>query len=284
MSLPASSVAAAGRSRRRCRYGCCEAGRLTCGSGVCTFGSVRMARVTAAVVAAVAVAAAAVSAEDIGKLVLDEQQRNYTGTPFDPLRWESFVLCMDEASESAGFSVRNVTEAGWRGFLEYARSNGTADDPWNPPGYAPLPNGSRTGGWYEYNPQPMAANDEHIANATRIIITEPCNYNSNVAYYTSMTTMCAHHLHAEWAMPQQTVDLLIASFSTLASGSSFLHSSGTGLGGTMDTTPIGHISLAAYQAAVSSLPQNDFIANARPNATEPGAESAFPFFEPLFKV
>ena len=76
-----------------------------------------MARVTAAVVAAVAVAAAAVSAEDIGKLVLDEQQRNYTGTPFDPLRWESFVLCMDEASESAGFSVRNVTEAGWRGSL-----------------------------------------------------------------------------------------------------------------------------------------------------------------------
>ena len=50
-----------------------------------------MARVTAAVVAAVAVAAAAVSAEDIGKLVLDEQQRNYTGTPFDPLRWESFA-------------------------------------------------------------------------------------------------------------------------------------------------------------------------------------------------
>lgn len=207
---------------------------------------------------------------DIAKLVLDEQQRNYTGTPFSAERWEGFLECMDAATESAGFSVRGVTEAGWSGFLEYARSNGSEHDPWNPPGYAPLPNGTRTGGWYEYNPQPMAHDNRYIPGATSILITEPCNYNSNVAYYSSMTTMCNHHLHADWVMPRRTVDLVVASFSTLASGSSFLHSSGTALGGTMDTTPIGHISLAAYQAAVSALPENSFIANARPNATETG--------------
>lgn len=218
----------------------------------------------------VIVARAQAAEDDVAKLVLDEQQRNYTGTPFNDDRWGKFVTCMESASESAGFSVRTVTEAGWRGFLEYARSNGTEQDPWNPPGYAPLPNGTRTGGWYEYNPQPMARDNRHIPGATSILITEPCNYNSNVAYYSSMTTLCDHHLHADWAMSPSTVDLLVASFSTLASGSSFLHSSGTGLGGTMDTTPIGHISLAAYQAAVSALPANSFIANARPNATDPG--------------
>ena len=75
--------------------------------------------------------------------------------------------------------------------------------------------------------QPMAKDDRRIPGASRITITEPCNYVSNVAYYTSMTTMCSHDQHANWTMPQRVVDLLVASFATLASGSSFLHASGT---------------------------------------------------------
>ena len=38
----------------------------------------------------------------------------------------------------------------------------------------------------------------------------------------------------------------------------------------MDTTPIGHISLAAYQAAVSSLSPQPYIADVRALPTEPG--------------
>ena len=217
---------------------------------------------------AAAAALAALASSSTGKLVLDEQQLNFTGTLFPAERWAGFMRCMRQASEGAGFSIVDVEEAGWSGFLEYGRSNGTADDPWNPD--LSLPNGTRTGGWLEYNPQPMAADDSRIPGASRITITEPCNYNSNVAYYTSMTTMCSRHEHAEWQMPQHVVDVLIASFATLASGSSFLHGSGTNLGGTMDTTPIGHISLASYQAAVRSLPRGPFIADVLPNATVAG--------------
>ena len=218
--------------------------------------------------AVAAVAEAVAGAEAVGKTVLDEQQLNYTGTLFPAERWEGFVRCMRQASEGAGFSIVDVEEAGWAGFLEYGRSNGTDTDPWNPD--RSLPNGTRSGGWLEYNPQPMAADDSRIPGASRITITEPCNYNSNVAYYTSMTTMCSRHEHADWQMPQHVVDVLIASFATLASGSSFLHGSGTNLGGTMDTTPIGQISLASYQAAVRSLPSGPFIADVLPNATTEG--------------
>lgn len=166
--------------------------------------------------------------ENIGKLVLDEQQINYTGTSFSAVRWDGFVLCMSEASRGTEFSVLEVERAGWRGFIEYGLSNGTSADPWNP--NITLPNGTRAGGWLEYNPQPMG-DEGRLPGASRVTITEPCNYNSNVAYYTSMTTMCSRHLHGgNWSMPQRTVDLLVASFATLASGSSFLHGSGTRLG------------------------------------------------------
>ena len=208
--------------------------------------------------------------ENIGKLVLDEQQLNFTNTTFSDLRWDSFLVCMEQASLGTEFSVIEVERAGWRGFIQYGLSNGTQGDPWNP--NITLPNGTRQGGWLEYNPQPMGTSDSRLPGASHITITEPCNYNSNVAYYSSMTTMCSRHLHnGNWTMPRCTLDLLIASFATLASGSSFLHGSGTRLGGTMDNVPIGHIALTGYQEAVSTLVNvRGLIADARATPTEPG--------------
>jgi len=168
------------------------------------------------------VAEAVAGAEAVGKTVLDEQQLNYTGTLFPAERWEGFVRCMRQASEGAGFSIVDVEEAGWAGFLEYGRSNGTDTDPWNPD--RSLPNGTRSGGWLEYNPQPMAADDSRIPGASRITITEPCNYNSNVAYYETVLSLCRGSSR-EWSAPASVVTSLAGAFNGLGTGSAWFHGS-----------------------------------------------------------
>ena len=107
-----------------------------------------MLRLSAALALGALQLARAQPAEDIGKLVLDEQQLNFTGTLFDTERWAGYVRCMRQASEGAGFSIYEVEEAGWRGFVEYGLSNGSRSDPWDPDLGDP-----RRGGWLEYNPQ-----------------------------------------------------------------------------------------------------------------------------------
>lgn len=112
----------------------------------------------------------------------------------------------------------------------------------------------------------MADSNATIPDATNIIITEPCDYVSNIAYYTSMLSLCLHDRN--WTMPKSVTKLLIASFNTLAAGSAFYHGSGTGLGDAMDSVPIAHIALTSYQAAVRPLVSSYVIANARfANAT-----------------
>ena len=88
-----------------------------------------------------------------------------------------------------------------------------------------------------------------------------------MAYYTAMMTMC---LNPHPTLPSNVSAFLVASFNTLAAGSSFFHASGTSLGGGMDTVPISHIALASYQNAVRSLAPDYVLANARPRSQASG--------------
>ena len=187
-------------------------------------------------------------------------QQNFTHQPFSNDTYNTYLTCMQKTVMPPNtYTLHNVANNSWNGFITFGLSNGTSDDPW----------GTNKHTWMEWNLQPMASNSSSsaIPGANRILITEPCDYVSNMAYYISMLTLCER---TNWTMPASDVAALISAFNTLASGSAFYHGSGTNVGGTMDTTPIGQIALTSYQAAVYPLAASPIIADLRSTPRPPG--------------
>jgi hypothetical protein len=89
-----------------------------------------------------------------------------------------------------------------------------------------------------------------------MIVYEPCNYVSNVAYYRSATRICDY---PNWTLPNEYILEFKRGFTTLAMGSAMWHASHTALGIDFDKTLIGMISYIGYQAIVANLPGDSSI-------------------------
>ena len=96
-----------------------------------------------------------------------------------------------------------------------------------------------------------------------MLITQPCNYVSNVAYYYSASSLCQKY--KDFTIPRSTVLMLASSFFALGSGSAFFHGSGTMLGCRIDNAPISQIAIASHQASVGSLEPGPVVWNAMPS-------------------
>ena len=83
-----------------------------------------------------------------------------------------------------------------------------------------------------------------------MLIMEPCNYVSNVAYYHSTVRLCEY---PDWNFPVEYRRALKRGFATLAAGSSMMHGSHTRLGDGYDNIMIGVISYIAYRGIVEKL-------------------------------
>jgi len=64
-----------------------------------------------------------------------------------------------------------------------------------------------------------------------MIIYEPCNYVSNMAYYHSVTRTCDY---PDWSIEKDQIRALKRVFATHAMGSSMMHGTHTKVGGTFD--------------------------------------------------
>lgn len=158
--------------------------------------------------------------------------------PYSDERWANIVQCMLNMS-TIRVPLRDVDNSSWNAMMQYAFSS--VGDPWG-----------QRGSWLEWNPQPMCKPaDCTIANASEIIIGEPCDYVSNAAYYISMLSLCATPADS---FSDNAMRALVQSFDMLTVGSSFFHGSATNVGALLDVTPIGLIALVSYQSAVGSLP------------------------------
>lgn len=89
-----------------------------------------------------------------------------------------------------------------------------------------------------------------------MIVYEPCNYVSNVAYFRSVTRICDY---PDWHVTDDFVREFKRGFATLAMGSAMWHASHTDLGYVFDNNVIGLISYLAYQAIVENLPGDSSI-------------------------
>merc|ERR1712038_744651 len=81
-------------------------------------------------------------------------------------------------------------------------------------------------------------------------IWEPCNYASNLAYYHTVTEICAKE---EWNVPLDDVKAMAKTFAILAQGSAFWHGSETENGGAADVRINDLFAYVAYQAAMQNV-------------------------------
>jgi len=124
---------------------------------------------------------------------------------------------------------------------------------------------NRTDHWGECTPYvndtrcpvgPYEKNSSAPFGKEGMIIYEPCNYVSNVAYYRSATRVCDY---PDWSIDTDQIKGLKRSFATLAMGSAMWHGSHTYVGYSFDNNMIAVISYLAHQASVSSLPGNSTV-------------------------
>ena len=151
---------------------------------------------------------------------------------FDPTFYSELKTCFES------LDPRLLTSIGsqWDGMIQYASTLGDpeADDNW-------LPCNAQNR-WFELNCTTQAYGNMPIY--------EPCNYASNLAYYHTVTEICAK---AEWNVPEAHSKAMGMVFAILAQGSAFLHGSQTSNGGAADSRINDLFTYVAYQAAIEGL-------------------------------
>jgi hypothetical protein len=114
----------------------------------------------------------------------------------------------------------------------------------------------------EFDPTPLIREEDlndfpNIPrNATKILVQEPCNSVSNVAYFHLMLEICEFK---EWTFHNKYVTALIQSTNMLTQGSLFYHASATQLGSRLDKWFIQVMALTAHQAALQSIPYDPIL-------------------------
>ena len=98
-----------------------------------------------------------------------------------------------------------------------------------------------------------------------ILIEEPCNYVSNIAYFHSATRICDY---PDWSVSSDEVKAQKRSFAALGLGSAFWHGSHTFAGSAFDNQMISVIAYLAYQSTVKSLPSSQPFSKSSQRAQE----------------
>ncbi|KAF2365482.1 hypothetical protein FHG87_003766, partial [Trinorchestia longiramus] len=165
--------------------------------------------------------------------MLDAMQRLLTGGgEYDREYYADLRDCMDSFDPLLTASQDHA----WQSIIDYWLSNGTETDSW----------GGRPTQYIEQN----ATESDFLG----MIVYEPCNYASNVAYYHDTTEIC-NRINAGnlFSLPDEYVISFGKTFSSLAMGSAFMHASHTVLGFQQDNWNIGVLSYVMHQGYLSGI-------------------------------
>jgi hypothetical protein len=144
----------------------------------------------------------------------------------------------------------------WKGMMNYFQTNGTSSD------Y--MKQTDHWGGCTPDTPNTRCEVGDYKEDTLthfgkeKMIVYEPCNYASNIAYYHAATRICDY---PNWNVDDVQINALKRSFTTLGMGSAMWHASHTYVGYSFDNNMIAVISYLAHQASLSSLPGKSSILN-----------------------
>jgi len=103
----------------------------------------------------------------------------------------------------------------------------------------------------EYN----ESKQEHIGR-NKILIYEPCNHVSNLAFLHGATKICDY---PDWSIPLQDQIDQKRSFASLAAGSAFFHGSHTYVGWVFDNQMISIIAYMAHQSSIKFIAKDNVV-------------------------
>jgi len=186
--------------------------------------------------------------------------------------------CLNQFSDGR-HDLQKVLEDGWAGMIEYGISGGAldgSDDWYKAPGTS----------WREYNPTPMTTDNTTFPGAANVLIYEPCNYVSNIAYHRTMIEICERDLtdDLKWTLPKEYVRGFVEVYNILGMGSAFFHASDTSVGAAIDVVPIDFFALLFVQSALSSIEFNPILHEIRLPSETPRQYTAPGFVDAMTEM
>jgi len=167
--------------------------------------------------------------------VLDGVQTVMTGPGvYNRPQFQTIVSALTQFDPQLYHSQEN----GWRGLVAYYQEGGGVADPW----------GSTPSNLTERNSTLLK-----LPYHQTLLVFEPCNFASNIAYYHMNIALASYH---KWALSPAVVRGLAQASAGLALGSAFWHGSNTELGGEADTVMIAVMAYIMQQASMEHLPPN----------------------------
>jgi len=198
------------------------------------------------------------------QVMLDVMARFSTGSPYDRQYYTELTACWNGIDPT----LLETQDRMWQGFLNYSAAGGSpaGNDPW-PPNLGCK--GKVQNGWFE-------TNYSEIGGARNITICEPCNFNSNLAFYRGTTRVCARDKLQPWALSPAMKRAVVRAMAVVTAGSAFMHGSETILGEAFDTRGETMLPWLAHQAAIAQLPEGyntdpvlrDFNQSSQPTGIE----------------
>ena len=149
---------------------------------------------------------------------MNEMAHHFGEDDYLPEWQEKMMQCLEMGNDANLTAAQN---AAWRGFLDYYQ-HPEAPDPWidcledptNAHCFDSKYQEGKTKQWSLF-----------AANTTdEVLIMEPCNYASNMAFYHSTVRFCDY---PSWNLDPQAVLMMKRTMATLGPGSSFMHASHT---------------------------------------------------------
>jgi len=174
--------------------------------------------------------------------------------------WERMDACFKRKSTTT-VDLWNVTDTFWEGFIQYGvQGNLNGSDPWN-----------GVQGFMEDNPTPLMSIDDlqSVSNidpgTADILIHEPCNSVSNLAYIRTMLEICEYDENRQWFLDDSTVVGLVQAMNFITLGSTLFHASGTATGFYLDNEGIRLFALLMLQGALRTIPYNPVLFDLSPS-------------------
>ena len=167
--------------------------------------------------------------------------------------YKELVECFEEDGDT---ELLKSQDHAWSGLISYFYTNGAAldyqgrSDYWNDCSEFTENTRCTAGDYLEYHNGLSGKFGKE-----EMVIYEPCNYASNIAYYHTAKSMC----NIQFSASKDYVKALKRSFATLGVGSSFLHGSHTFVGYSFDRNMIAIIAYLSLEISVSSLPSESSI-------------------------
>ena len=153
-------------------------------------------------------------------------------------------------------NLETAVDEQWKGMVEYFQNNPNQDwDPWIDCRENPS-NDRCTSQFKESELEGWRWSTFGNGTDREMLIIEPCNYVSNIAYYHSAIRICEYD---GWGDKNISVDniayrrALKRGFTSLASGSAFMHGSNTILGGLFDNLLIAVIAYISHEQIANAL-------------------------------